>query len=335
MKKALIIIGIIIALVLLVALILPEDIHIERTTTINAPVELIFDQVSDLKKNINWSPWFAKDPNVEIEYADITLGLGASYSWSGNNDVGSGTLKVIELTDNQLIKNELDFGEQGGGFGIWEFNVLSSEPNEVEVKWSLQTKMGWPLERYLGLFMESMVGKDFEEGLANLKEVSESLPIPSKIEISEEDVFEITFIGIKDSVAIDEIGMKTGEMFDELVDVMGSNELEIRSNPITVYHVWNTVEGYTIMEVGIPIVSGTELNLEGRVKLNVIPGGPAAKVVHTGPYDNLNESHFAIDEWMSANERQMRGSPWEVYISSPMNESDSSKWITEIYYPVQ
>ena len=29
------------------------------------------------------------------------------------------------------------------------------------------------------------------------------------------------------------------------------------------------------------------------------------------------------------------GNPWEVYIAGPMNEPDTSKWITEIYYPIQ
>ena len=335
MKKALFIIGILIALILLVALILPEDVHVERKIKINAPVELIFDQVNDLRKNINWSPWLAKDPNIKLEYGDVGSGLGASYRWEGNKDVGSGELTIVEHIDNQLIKNKLDFGEGGDGTGTWVFTEGADDDNGVEVTWSIDTKMPWPFWRYLGLFMESMVGPDFELGLSNLKAVSEALPIPSKIEIIEEEVVDITYVGLKDSISISDIGVKTGEMIDDIKTVMGENNIEVRSNPISVYQVWNEAEGYTVMEVGIPVLADTKIKQNDRVKLNVIPGGMVAKVVHVGPYDNLNEPHFAIDEWIRSNARQMRGAPWEVYVASPMNEQDSSKWITEIYYPIQ
>jgi hypothetical protein len=36
-----------------------------------------------------------------------------------------------------------------------------------------------PLNRWFGLFMDKMVGPDFDEGLANLRRISET-PLPSE-----------------------------------------------------------------------------------------------------------------------------------------------------------
>ena len=68
MKKALIIIGAIVAVFLIVTALLPSTAHVERNTSIYAPVSVVFDQVVDLEKNFNWSPWLAQDPDMKVPH---------------------------------------------------------------------------------------------------------------------------------------------------------------------------------------------------------------------------------------------------------------------------
>lgn len=338
MKKALIIIGITLAVILIVAAVLPSSSFVERTVVIDAPVEVVFDQVNDLKKNFNWSPWVEYDPDMEVEWGDVTSGTGASYSWSGNSDVGSGTLTIVESIENELIKNNVDFGDMGIGKAIYKFKTLENESGktkQVEVSWGIESQLDWPLGRYFGLFMDGLIGPDFEKGLNNLKVVSESLPVEEKIEVTEVDVQTITILSIRDSIAIADIGSRMGEMYGELVGFLEKNKLEMISAPLCLYHVWNMDGGYTIMEAGLPVAGDTKIKPENGISLTTIPSCRAAKVIHTGPYQNLNKAHFAIDAWINENAKTISGSPFEVYLSDPQTETDSTKWITEVYYPVK
>ena len=333
MKRILIIIGVIVAVLLLIGLLMPSVVEVQRSAEINAPVSVIFDQVIDLEKNTNWSPWFEKDPDMVIEYGDLSSGQGASYSWKGNKEVGSGTMTVEEVRENEFVQNEIDMNEMGTMKGIWNFEALDDE--KVKVTWGLKKELSWPIQRLMYPFFDAMVGGDFERGLEKLKLVAEALPVPVTYDVIEEDIHEITYIAVHDSVSMMEMKAGMTKAFDEITTYMFDRDMDIRSYPIGVFHQWNPEEGYCVFDAGIPVLAGTEIEAVDRVKLKVIPGGPAAKVVHVGPYGNLDGAHFAIDEWIRENNREMRGAPWEVYISGPDNQQDSTKWETEIYYPIK
>lgn len=338
MKKALIVIGSFIALLLIVAALMPSTTHVERSIEINAPVDLVYDQVVDLKKNFNWSPWSEYDPEMKVEWGDITKGQNASYSWSGNSDVGSGTLTIAEIIENEFIRNDLDFGEMGKGSGTWKFESISAEgasDNMTRVTWGMDSELDWPVGRFFGLFMDGMVGPDFEKGLQKLKEVAEKLPVVPKIMVEETTVQEMTLISIKDSIAIDKIGVKMGESMMALVDFLQANDLEMTGAPICFYHVWNEEQGYTVMECALPIAADNKVNIKGNVSIKTFPMTSAAKAVHNGAYEDLAQYHYAIDEWINTNQRQITGAPFEVYLTDPQSEPDTSKWITEVYYPIQ
>jgi effector-binding domain-containing protein len=46
-------------------------------------------------------------------------------------------------------------------------------------------------------------------------------------------------------------------------------------------------------------------------------------------------AHDAIDKWMKANGKIAAGAPWEVYVTDPSAEKDTTKWLTEVIYPVK
>ncbi|MFX7894998.1 SRPBCC family protein, partial [Acinetobacter baumannii] len=62
-----------------------------------------------------------------------------------------------------------DFGSTSTG----EFR-LTPRDGGTKVSWSMDGDMGRnPLNRWMGLFMDRMVGPDFDAGLANLKALAE------------------------------------------------------------------------------------------------------------------------------------------------------------------
>ena len=168
----LMIIGAIIALALIIALFLPSKVIVERSMNIQAPASIIFENVNNLRNWEAWSTWAKKDPNMISEYEGPEAGVGATHKWKGEpKTVGEGTLKIVESEENKSIKTAIDFGRQGSGSGYWKFD---EKEGVTTVLWGMSTDMGKNLiGRWFGLMFDKMIGKDFEEGLSNIKKVVE------------------------------------------------------------------------------------------------------------------------------------------------------------------
>lgn len=156
---------------------LPSDVHVERAITIDAPSEQVFAQISDLKAWDAWSPWAKIDPNAQMTVTGA--GVGQTMVWSSENpQVGNGSQEVTALEAPNLLKTHLAFDDQGVADAT--FNLTSDDEGATQVTWSLDSSMGedmpvymQPVNAYMSLFMNVMLGKDYETGLQNLKEVVE------------------------------------------------------------------------------------------------------------------------------------------------------------------
>jgi effector-binding domain-containing protein len=92
-------------------------------------------------------------------------------------------------------------------------------------------------------------------------------------------------------------------------------------------------DGTFVIEGGAAVVE--HVDETDRIKATTLPAGPAAKLVHVGPYEGLPTAHATIDKWLADTGREAAGDPWEVYATDPGEEPDSSKWVTEVYYPLK
>jgi len=158
----------------LVGLWLPKEFTIERSVRVQAPVELVFDQVNDLKNWQKWSPWFSVDPTMEVTYSDRAAGAGSSYSWAGES-AGEGTLQITKSIVAQRIETQMDFGEMGSAQGFWDFSL---QDRVTSVTWGFEGKNSGVFGGWFTVMMDGMVGPQFEAGLQALKTVAEATPIP-------------------------------------------------------------------------------------------------------------------------------------------------------------
>jgi AraC family transcriptional regulator len=73
---------------------------------------------------------------------------------------------------------------------------------------------------------------------------------------------------------------------------------------------------------------------EGEITAGTLQGGPAAVAIHMGPYEQLEGTYRAVEKWIAERGYRHNGPPWEVYVTDPGQEPDSSKWKTEVYWPI-
>jgi uncharacterized protein YndB with AHSA1/START domain len=151
----------------------PNTFSVERSATIAAPPERVFVQVNDLAAWDAWSPWSKLDPNAKTTLSTPSAGKGATFAWVGNQEVGEGSLTILESKPDELVDVEQEFVKPLPGKARMVFTLVPQEGG-TGVNWKMSGNHGF-LEKAVCLFMDmdAMLGKDFERGLANMKEVVE------------------------------------------------------------------------------------------------------------------------------------------------------------------
>jgi hypothetical protein len=169
--KILTLLGLVILILVVVIALRPNTFRYSRSAAIEAPAAVLFDQVNDLHKFQNWNPWAKIDPNAKITFTGPSTGVGASYSWAGNNEVGEGTMTAIESHPPELARFRMDFRKPMAGTGTAEF-TFKAEGGKTLVTWSMAGPNNF-MGKAVGLFIdcEKVVGTQFEKGLANLAEI--------------------------------------------------------------------------------------------------------------------------------------------------------------------
>jgi uncharacterized protein YndB with AHSA1/START domain len=164
---------VLIAGVLIMAATKPDTFRVQRAASIKAPPEKVFTLINDFKAWSSWSPWEKKDPAMKRTYAATTGGKGATYAWEGNKDVGQGSMEIAESVLPSRIALKLDFLKPFEAHNTVEF-TLEPKGDTTNVTWAMQGPTPY-FAKIIHVFinMDSMVGKDFETGLANLKAAAE------------------------------------------------------------------------------------------------------------------------------------------------------------------
>lgn len=105
-----------------------------------------------------------------------SAGIGAIFRWSGNKEVGEGSMTITESRPSDLNRIKLDFLEPFAATNTAKFR-FKPEGNQTAVIWSMEGKNNF-IAKAVCLFMnmDKMVGGQFEKGLAQMKSVTEAVP---------------------------------------------------------------------------------------------------------------------------------------------------------------
>jgi uncharacterized protein YndB with AHSA1/START domain len=171
LKRGLLLVLAIAAVLLGGGLLLSPKFVVTRATTMTAPPDKVYGLVADPRQWKLWSAWNLRDPAMQIEYTGAPSGQGAVWAWKSASQ-GDGRMTFTRAEPGQLLGYELFFPD----FGTTSTGELRLQPEGTgtRVTWTMNGDMGSnPLFRWFALNADGMVGKDFDEGLANLKTLAE------------------------------------------------------------------------------------------------------------------------------------------------------------------
>jgi hypothetical protein len=175
-KKILLVLALIISVFLIVVAMQPADFRVERKASMAAAPSRIFGEVNDFHRWPEWSPWAKLDPAMKSTYEGPAAGVGAVYAWVGNDEVGEGRMTITESRPDEFLRVRLEFIRPFAATNNAEFTLAPSADGTM-VMWAMTGRKNFIMKAFcMFMDMDSMVGKDFEKGLAQMKALVETAP---------------------------------------------------------------------------------------------------------------------------------------------------------------
>jgi effector-binding domain-containing protein len=334
-RKILLASGSLIALVVVIGLALPRHGRVQAAIEIDAYPATVFALANDFRRVTLWSSLTDNDPNTRTVFSGPARGVGATMTWDGVI-IGSGTQVISASEPMQRIEMTLNPGEANEARSTLRFD---QDNGATRVTWSYDIDRGFNIVgRYLDLLHRSVIRGDYESGLANLKELAESLPREdfSDIEIEHLHV-EATWIAYLSTSSRPEasaISQAMGNAYFEILRFIDANDLREAGAPMS---IMQTFSGANLsFQAAIPVAGAdiAALGDESRVRIGETYAGPVVRVQHVGSYRTLGRTHARIMAYLAAAGIERAGAAWESYVSDP-TKVDEAELVTLVYYPIR
>src|SRR6476659_9259066 len=167
LKIALSIIVVIALIVVLGSFFLPKNSRVERSVMVATTDTAAYAYVLDFSKFNEWSPWYEMEPTAQIEVSGTQGEVGATYSWVGK-EVVTGSFEVVKLDPYQSIDQKLTFLTPFEATAQNNF-TFNQQADSVKVNWIYDGENKGIMDKWMGLMMDGMIGKDYQKGLNKLK----------------------------------------------------------------------------------------------------------------------------------------------------------------------
>jgi len=320
--------ALIVVLMFALALYEPTDIKVSRSTLIKAPKEAVFDQMVHFKNWTNWSPWYLMDTTMKLTYTGIDGQTGSAYQWVGEkNKTGAGEMKNTGV-EGTSMNFDVHFTEPREGKAT---GLLSAKDSAGMTKatWTFTMHVSFPFNAMMAFMnMDKMLGGDFETGLANMKKYVESHNAVPEVKIMETLYTTKIFEGVRQTVKMDAVG----KFFADTYGLLEKEIKDKRQGPRAgIFYNWDMATGTTDLMAAYAVTDSAAKVAGGTFV--VVPSCKAYMAVETGGYSASFKYHSALAKYV--HDKGLKETMViEEYLSGPVNEPDSNKWVTNIYYLV-
>jgi effector-binding domain-containing protein len=221
-----------------------------------------------------------------------------------------------------------------------------------------------PVGRYMGLMFDTWIGKDYEEGLANLKKLVEenataetnaalatpgdgTLPpdVPPPLAVAdatkgpETSTVEARPVVLTRGTAkasdATAISTALGAAYQKLLNYAQAHGLEIAGAPLAIT-VSHNPTGDWVFDAALPLAvkPASPPAEEDGVKIGETYAGRVVKLTHKGPYNTMAASYERLDAYTKENGLKEKAVTWEEYVSDP-GETAEADLLTNVYVAVE
>lgn len=323
------------AVVVAIGFAMPRTHSFEVSTEIDAQPATVFALVNDFRRFSLWAPWADSDPNARFIYSGNSRGVGATMTWDGAI-IGSGTQAITESRPYEYVGIAMNPGDTGEASSWFR---LTPGVGTTIVHWGFEVDYGMNIVgRYFASMLGSVVAREYQAGLAGLKELAESLPAADFSDIEIEHLVvepvEIAYLPTTSRPEPAAISDAMGKAYFEILNFIDAQGLQEAGAPLSITRTFSGSE--LVFDAAIPVRGVTEATQRDgtTVKIGKTYGGPVIRVRHIGSYRDLGTTHRKITAYLAALGIERNGAAWESYVSDPGNTPEADL-LTYVYYPIK
>lgn len=328
-------VGALVVLLIIIGLALPGVHRTQVSAEIDAHPATVFALLNDFRRFSLWSPMFEADPSVDVQYSGSSMGVGATMTWNGAI-AGSGTQTIVESDPHTHIGIVMSQGEPGEAESWFD---LTPGTGTTIVTWVYKADYGINI---VGRFFASMLGgivaRDYQNGLASLKELAESLPTADFSDLEVEHLVvsstEIAYHSTSSQPEPAAISEAMDDAFFKILNFINAQALNVAGAPLSITRRFSGAE--LVFDAAIPVRGVNESTPRdgAMVKIGFTHDGPVIRVKHMGPYRTLTRTHRKISAYLAAHGIERNGAAWESYVSDP-GKVPEQDLLTYVFYPIK
>jgi hypothetical protein len=332
LKVLLIILLVIAGLLLVIPVFLPGKATISATADIALSPEQIFYQTARYTDRTAWDPWLKMEPDAEVTIRPQPGYVGSTYTWKGDK-IGNGKMQVDSVRYPGYIASSIWFGESPDPALVeW---ILDEKEGGTHVTWQFTSEGSYPFGRLMLLMMKGPLQNSFTSGLADYKALLEANP-PRMYELSAigiEKSYPTHAMVIPASGTMQEIAELMQVKFPLLGETIGRQGLEMNGPAFAHYLNYDAETGLSDVLLAMPVKEAGAS--AGEVRPRYYDTIEAVAATHTGKFEYLMSSYETLSEYVAANNLEVTGEAFEVYLTSPLESPDPMTWKTMIAFPLK
>ena len=304
-------------------------LNVDRSIVINAPVDKVYQVVSDFHQWRPWSPWLIQEPSAEVTVRED----GKYYEWVGDR-TGEGKMSVIDEEPNQSVDYDLEFLKPWKSKAKVRFET-KPEGSGTKVTWFMDSSLPFFLF-WMKKMMTNMLNSDYDRGLNMLKEYVENGDVKSNLDFQGTSQFEgCTYVGVTTNCAIADIGPKMGADFKKLETYFADKKDSIAGPPVSIYHKWDIKNGNAQYTAALPVKS-LPANVPSGMVSGAIPATQVYTLQHKGSYHHLGNAWATMMGMVQTKQikQNRKIHPFEVYLNDPAKVAPE-ELLTEVKFAVK
>jgi len=165
----------ILIVIVVLAMSKPDTFMVERAIDIDAPTSKIFPFLNDLDRFFQWSPFETIDPDMQRTFTGPKAGVGARYAWSGDSQIGKGSMEIARVEPDKAVAINLHFITPFEANNVATFTLSpGANPGQTHVVWGMSGPNPFPAKiMQVFISVDTCCGQLFEDGLKKLKTLAE------------------------------------------------------------------------------------------------------------------------------------------------------------------
>lgn len=325
-KKLLYLLGGIVALLLVAAILLPSNIETTVSEEIKAPVNYVYNLLSNQQNIPTWNSWSIDDKEMKIVYDKPTSGIGSGYSWTSPSS-GDGSVVYTAMVPNQKLDAELTMGGDKSSYTIL---LEKAGEDKTKISWSFRSHMGFPMN-LMGPVLKYIVNKQNKKSFDHIEAEVGRRQAGQYFghQIKEGTQNARHFATVRGVVSFDKIAQYYSQNLAAIYQKLQDEGISSVGAPCALFYSYDEKKQQTEMAVAVPVLAPVSIQDLTSVSL---PVQNAAYVDYYGDPAQTANAHYGLDEYLKDRAYSQSVPVIEEYVTDPIKEKEQSKWLTKIYY---